>query len=218
MKFAKYLEQTQTPEWKRAYIDYRGLKKKIPKGTKATESLLKAEPEHISGELGDVDEAPSTSRTGHSAGELLVRKKSFTIRKRTVSETLVPDHAASTQASRKSSLSQLGRAMTRKSQNQNSRGFLLEETEFVNTLDKELEKVETFYGARKKHFEARSKVLEAQLIELSVHHERFHEAQVKGNGWMNILVFAKKPYAPKFDAHTHHSRITVVQKKQSTCP
>ncbi|KAI3608133.1 signal transduction protein [Moniliophthora roreri] len=29
MKFARYLEDTQTPEWKRAYIDYRGLKKRI---------------------------------------------------------------------------------------------------------------------------------------------------------------------------------------------
>ncbi|KAH7923429.1 SPX-domain-containing protein [Leucogyrophana mollusca] len=29
MKFARYLQDTQTPEWKRAYIDYRGLKKKI---------------------------------------------------------------------------------------------------------------------------------------------------------------------------------------------
>ncbi|CAE6434658.1 unnamed protein product [Rhizoctonia solani] len=29
MKFARYLEDTQIPEWKKAYIDYRGLKKKI---------------------------------------------------------------------------------------------------------------------------------------------------------------------------------------------
>ncbi|EAU89280.2 EXS family protein/ERD1/XPR1/SYG1 family protein [Coprinopsis cinerea okayama7 len=29
MKFAQYLKDTQTPEWKKAYIDYRGLKKKI---------------------------------------------------------------------------------------------------------------------------------------------------------------------------------------------
>ncbi|KAH7913120.1 SPX domain-containing protein [Hygrophoropsis aurantiaca] len=29
MKFARYLQDTQTPEWKKAYIDYRGLKKKI---------------------------------------------------------------------------------------------------------------------------------------------------------------------------------------------
>ncbi|KAF8260825.1 hypothetical protein EI94DRAFT_1667630, partial [Lactarius quietus] len=29
MKFARYLDNAQAPEWKRAYIDYRGLKKRI---------------------------------------------------------------------------------------------------------------------------------------------------------------------------------------------
>ncbi|KAG9081541.1 hypothetical protein FRC06_005512, partial [Ceratobasidium sp. 370] len=34
----KYLEETQTPEWKKAYIDYRGLKKRITAVRKANES------------------------------------------------------------------------------------------------------------------------------------------------------------------------------------
>ncbi|KAG9123684.1 hypothetical protein FRC07_014276 [Ceratobasidium sp. 392] len=38
MKFARYLEETQTPEWKKAYIDYRGLKKRITAIRKANES------------------------------------------------------------------------------------------------------------------------------------------------------------------------------------
>ncbi|KAG8714690.1 hypothetical protein FRC08_011581 [Ceratobasidium sp. 394] len=38
MKFARYLEETQTPEWKKAYIDYRGLKKRITAVRKANES------------------------------------------------------------------------------------------------------------------------------------------------------------------------------------
>ncbi|KAI9458650.1 hypothetical protein BJY52DRAFT_417045 [Lactarius psammicola] len=29
MKFARYLDNAQAPEWKRAYIDYRGLKNRI---------------------------------------------------------------------------------------------------------------------------------------------------------------------------------------------
>ncbi|KAH9998600.1 hypothetical protein BJV77DRAFT_701297 [Russula vinacea] len=29
MKFARYLDNAQAPEWKRAYIDYRSLKKRI---------------------------------------------------------------------------------------------------------------------------------------------------------------------------------------------
>ncbi|OCH89345.1 SPX-domain-containing protein [Obba rivulosa] len=38
MKFARYLEETQTPEWKKAYIDYRGLKKRIAAIRRAQES------------------------------------------------------------------------------------------------------------------------------------------------------------------------------------
>ncbi|KAJ6588946.1 hypothetical protein B0H19DRAFT_225384 [Mycena capillaripes] len=29
MKFAQYLDDTQTPEWQKAYVDYRLLKKRI---------------------------------------------------------------------------------------------------------------------------------------------------------------------------------------------
>ncbi|CAL1699593.1 unnamed protein product [Somion occarium] len=38
MKFARYLEETQVPEWKKAYIDYRGLKKRITAIRKAKEN------------------------------------------------------------------------------------------------------------------------------------------------------------------------------------
>ncbi|CAE6408391.1 unnamed protein product [Rhizoctonia solani] len=38
MKFARYLEDTQIPEWKKAYIDYRGLKKKIAVVRRANEA------------------------------------------------------------------------------------------------------------------------------------------------------------------------------------
>ncbi|KAK7686014.1 hypothetical protein QCA50_010825 [Cerrena zonata] len=38
MKFARYLEETQAPEWKKAYIDYRGLKKRITAIRKAKEN------------------------------------------------------------------------------------------------------------------------------------------------------------------------------------
>ncbi|KAF6744681.1 hypothetical protein DFP72DRAFT_64029 [Ephemerocybe angulata] len=39
MKFAQYLRDTQTPEWKKAYIDYRGLKKRITAIRKAEQGL-----------------------------------------------------------------------------------------------------------------------------------------------------------------------------------
>ncbi|KAI0792468.1 SPX domain-containing protein [Abortiporus biennis] len=48
MKFARYLEETQVPEWKRAYIDYRGLKKcitAIRKARDADGSHIPAEPQ-----------------------------------------------------------------------------------------------------------------------------------------------------------------------------
>ncbi|KAF9010011.1 SPX domain-containing protein [Cyathus striatus] len=39
MKFARYLQDTQTPEWKKAYIDYRGLKKRIAAIRKAQQGI-----------------------------------------------------------------------------------------------------------------------------------------------------------------------------------
>ncbi|GLB42048.1 putative EXS family protein [Lyophyllum shimeji] len=44
MKFARYLQDTQTPEWKRAYIDYRTLKKRITDIRKAQEGLSSDSP------------------------------------------------------------------------------------------------------------------------------------------------------------------------------
>ncbi|KAI0631231.1 SPX domain-containing protein [Trametes polyzona] len=42
MKFARYLEETQTPEWKKAYIDYRGLKKRITAIRRAHQAIAQA--------------------------------------------------------------------------------------------------------------------------------------------------------------------------------
>ncbi|KAI0066845.1 hypothetical protein BV25DRAFT_1250019 [Artomyces pyxidatus] len=39
MKFARYLDDAQTPEWKKAYIDYHGLKKRIAAIRRAREEL-----------------------------------------------------------------------------------------------------------------------------------------------------------------------------------
>ncbi|KAL1744890.1 EXS family protein/ERD1/XPR1/SYG1 family protein [Schizophyllum fasciatum] len=40
MKFARYLEETQTPEWKKAYINYRALKKRITAVRRAEEGQI----------------------------------------------------------------------------------------------------------------------------------------------------------------------------------
>ncbi|KIJ61833.1 hypothetical protein HYDPIDRAFT_169443 [Hydnomerulius pinastri MD-312] len=47
MKFARYLQDTQTPEWKKAYIDYRGLKKQI--------GLIRAQQVETSSSTGTTD-------------------------------------------------------------------------------------------------------------------------------------------------------------------
>ncbi|KAI0697516.1 SPX domain-containing protein [Cerioporus squamosus] len=48
MKFARYLEETQTPEWKKAYIDYRGLKKRITAIRRAHQAASSSSDEDLS--------------------------------------------------------------------------------------------------------------------------------------------------------------------------
>ncbi|KAJ4473080.1 hypothetical protein J3R30DRAFT_762073 [Lentinula aciculospora] len=67
-----------------------------------------------------------------------------------------------------------------------------QEASFIEALDEELEKIEKFYDARKKEMETRTKLLEAQLIELNAHHQRFHEAQAGNSRWNTILQLATK--------------------------
>ncbi|KAI0287538.1 hypothetical protein BC826DRAFT_44438 [Russula brevipes] len=68
MKFARYLDNSQAPEWKRAYIDYRGLKKRIKVIQRAegggTEGYLNTSSE------SDPDPSPSGSgATAHVSDE-----------------------------------------------------------------------------------------------------------------------------------------------------
>ncbi|KAJ4473081.1 hypothetical protein J3R30DRAFT_762168 [Lentinula aciculospora] len=132
MKFAKYLQQTQTPEWKKAYIDYRGLKKKLhkertrPSFDSQLHLPITVEPEHYPDELGD--DGPSTSRFLHDAGmglgELPVRRRSFSTKK-TASQT--PLHEADQSShQRKPSSNHLSRTTsgTKKPRSQHSKGIL----------------------------------------------------------------------------------------------
>ncbi|QRW04806.1 xenotropic and polytropic retrovirus receptor 1 [Ceratobasidium sp. AG-Ba] len=70
MKFARYLEETQTPEWKKAYIDYRGLKKRITAIRKANESP------RIQGQHKAGDNRQS-SATQPSPGSLAAARRSY---------------------------------------------------------------------------------------------------------------------------------------------
>ncbi|KAJ3882793.1 hypothetical protein F5051DRAFT_243962 [Lentinula edodes] len=165
-------------------------------------------------------------------GELPVRRKSFSTKK-TASQTSLPE--AHQSAHQRSSSNQLSRTMsgTKKPKSQKSKGLLAranttlrspphpfsgsiplhdllpllspQETSFIDALDKELEKIEDFYDARKKEMETRSKLLEAQLIELNVHQQRFNEAQAGSSRWNIMLQYVTRYKAPRPDILDHHS-------------
>ncbi|KAF9532391.1 SPX domain-containing protein [Crepidotus variabilis] len=75
MKFAQYLQDTQTPEWKRAYIDYRALKKHISvikksyKRRSVDSTTWENFPNEIDSRRSSLFEPPSASQisNGHSA-------------------------------------------------------------------------------------------------------------------------------------------------------
>lgn len=49
-----------------------------------------------------------------------------------------------------------------------------QETAFVDLLDSELEKIESFYQARESEMVAQQKTLQEQLVELAHHRQRFY--------------------------------------------
>lgn len=77
-----------------------------------------------------------------------------------------------------------------------------QELGFVDALDKELAKIEEFYDARKKEMEVRTKMLEAQLIELNVHHRRFHVRLIPKPCYLaDIGVGCRKPRSRRKDGY-----------------
>ncbi|KAI0676363.1 SPX domain-containing protein [Trametes maxima] len=73
MKFARYLEETQTPEWKKAYIDYRGLKKRITAIRRAHQAASGGAREHGSSPLLPLERA-STSNDSEREGRPASRR------------------------------------------------------------------------------------------------------------------------------------------------
>ncbi|THH12162.1 hypothetical protein EW145_g196 [Phellinidium pouzarii] len=282
MKFARYLSDTHTPEWKRAYIDYRGLKKLI--------TLIKdAQENGILQPVGEQSDSPeaSTSAEGHrsipsnrapldtiahasygSTGRTppLVIRDSGPMSPPPVDlpEATLPlpaernkdrmrtsiasaDVASVTNASSSSparlrpsraktdyfdarshpavdsSFSGAGNVVTPMPASSASQGGFLShlrlrqsarthqqtdsysarvvlplavimpsltalERRFVEKLDKELEKVEGFYGAREREAMIRASALKEQLRELQDHRRLFHEAKAAESTWTSLLV------------------------------
>ncbi|THU92838.1 EXS-domain-containing protein [Dendrothele bispora CBS 962.96] len=231
MKFARYLEDTQTPEWKRAYIDYRSLKKRISackrfqeqhqnQSASPSSSLVDLHsPEHTGktkkeygGEAGQAES--STSRMRHDAGmglsELPEFKPSQGNRRRQNSSASL-GRAKSIASGRKPRSNSSRRAGTLRQTPHpfgrppplNELKPLLNEYEvaFFDALDKELEKIETFFSNREKEMQNRTQLLQNQLKELSTHRQRYHDAHdSKLRPWSSAL---KSGLAANFGSLLH---------------
>ncbi|KAG2139537.1 EXS family protein/ERD1/XPR1/SYG1 family protein [Suillus cothurnatus] len=199
MKFARYLNDTQTPEWKRAYIDYRCLKKCI--------GAIRAD--HIARQNStgttDVDQVHKQAREYEEHIEL-------SLFPRPDAPTEVVSTVAATQIQRRNSwmpfrphlISQARHHwLLRKKPPYLRRlrtchpyfpSFVMQgspapaalhtllpllpplHAKFFELLDSELEKVDSFYAEREKEMRDRGKLLKEQLNELGLHRKKYYES------------------------------------------
>jgi len=146
MKFARYLEDTQTPEWKKAYIDYRGLKKRIASINRQQTGLEAVQTTEVEDKPAKV--RWSTDDRSHKAFNPRRLSVAFSICSRNSNLQPVPLYAILL------TLPPL-------------------HIEFFTFLDQQLEKIDHFYLEREKEAQTRSKVLEIQLRELDYHRKIF---------------------------------------------
>ncbi|KAK0474204.1 EXS family-domain-containing protein [Armillaria novae-zelandiae] len=191
MKFARYLKETQTAEWKKAYIDYRGLKKRIT-------AIRRWQEGHTSiltppGSEALITESPRTSeesdeRThqGHDIEVSSSPKVDNSSARNQIQEPSTKSQKLSSKQGRFGSRLRRGARSLRANSTlhpysipptlQELRGQLSpEELSFLDALDRELEKIETFYLDREKEMQTRTTALEEQLHELTYHRKLFHE-------------------------------------------
>lgn len=213
MKFARYLNDTQTPEWKRAYIDYRCLKKCI--GAIRAEHIARL---NTTGTT-DVDQVHKQAREYEEYNELLFFPRPDG-RNSTLSATQVqrrnsrmrsslsfpmhsfpPHHTGSssqapsqeTPLSPKTVHSPLMFPFFRDAGSSavpTALHMLLPllpplHANFFELLDSELEKVDSFYAEREKEMRDRGKLLKEQLNELGLHRKKYYEsnANVTAPSW-----------------------------------
>ncbi|PBK68704.1 EXS-domain-containing protein, partial [Armillaria solidipes] len=198
----------QTAEWKKAYIDYRGLKKRItairrwqeghtsiltPPGSEAhiTESPRASEESDERTHHGHGSEAGSSPKLGDSSTrnnvldpstksqKLSSKQGRFGSRLRRGARSLRGTTLRSPQSAYLTLLFLANSTLHPYSippTLQELRGQLSpEELSFLDALDQELEKIETFYLDREKEMQIRTTALEEQLHELTYHRKLFHE-------------------------------------------
>ncbi|KAH6918027.1 SPX domain-containing protein, partial [Coprinopsis sp. MPI-PUGE-AT-0042] len=216
---ARYLNDTQTPEWKKAYIDYRGLKKRITAIRKAQQG------QHHDGSGSDTPLAPPASprtssvgtgresidakeirTSGEHAGPSINRRKSVS-RKEHLGRSTGVQGRATPELPRRPSI--FGRTKTyshRFSVGGLPAGDRLKalplhelmthlgplEIAFFTLLDAQLDKVDSFYTAREQEMMQRGTVLEEQLRELTEHRRLYIAANAKVP-WAAALAYALRP-------------------------
>lgn len=153
MKFARYLEDVQASEWKKAYIDYRGLKKQIREIKVEQGGILS--PVIVIG-FDSSEDAPNDSSENKEPEAHSSRKFSMLS---VAGSTMAPS----------SSLSQLLQQLSPA------------QRKFFKLLDTDLERVESFFLEREKEAEERHDKLREQLDELVAHRQRIYDILPSSN-------------------------------------
>lgn len=203
MKFARYLNDTQTPEWKKAYIDYRSLKKSI--GAIRAEHIARQD----STGTTDVNQVHEQGREYEEYNELSVlpqpdvpiegtstlsatriqRRDSWMRPSLRISHRFPPPPHLTGSSSQATPLPPKTAHLPpifpffrdAGSPAPAALHTLLPllpplHATFFELLDSELEKVDSFYAEREKEMRDRGKLLKEQLNELELHHKKYHES------------------------------------------
>ncbi|KAI6166509.1 SPX domain-containing protein [Pisolithus thermaeus] len=150
MKFARYLEDVQASEWKKAYIDYRGLKKQIREIKVEQGGILS--PVIVIG-FDSSEDTPNDLSENKEAGANSNRKFSML----SVAGSIMAPSPSLSQL-----LQQLPPAQRK----------------FFKLLDGDLERVESFFLEREKEAEERHDKLREQLDELVAHRQRIYVSTI----------------------------------------
>lgn len=212
MKFARYLNDTQTPEWKRAYIDYRSLKKCI--GAIRAEHIARL---NTTGTT-DIDQVHKEAREHEEYNELsFLPRSDERNRNSTLSMTRVQRRNSRMRSSLSFPMRSFPPHLTGSSSRASSQEIPLSpktvhsplmfpffrdagssavptalhmllpllpplHANFFELLDSELEKVDSFYAEREKEMRDRGKLLKEQLNELGLHRKKYYESNANVTG------------------------------------
>ncbi|CAK5261977.1 unnamed protein product [Mycena citricolor] len=179
MKFARYLEDTQVPEWQRAYIDYKLLKKKITEIRRQKELTG-----HQAGQARpseDVDVVPRRGR--HSGYEFNCSCVGAQAEQHANDSASSSGPRASIHRSVRHMLPLLWRPLlavlvVSKPRPYSSGLLSALERSFFTTLDGEVVKIDKFFISREKVMQERTQALEGQLERLDEHRKIFDVSMI----------------------------------------